>query len=74
MLFPLVVGFILYVLVPVQNFRRFGTYPLSVKAILTIAAMLLYIDCAKMTGYTSGVFRLLRNRAAKRAIFGLEAS
>jgi glycosyltransferase involved in cell wall biosynthesis len=67
-------GFVAYVLAPVWNFCRLGTYRLSAMTLIVIPAMLIYIDCAKMAGYSSGVFELLRDRLSKRAILGVEVS
>jgi glycosyltransferase involved in cell wall biosynthesis len=71
-LFPLVACVVLYVQVPVRNFRKLGAYPLSVKAIFTISGMLLCIDCAKMTGYLSGLFELVGDWVVKRRVFRTE--
>lgn len=71
--FLVFVGFISYLLVPVRKFHRLGTHPLNVKSSVTIAALLLYIDCAKMAGYASGIYRLLTKRGRSHTIVGAEA-
>ncbi|WP_243361344.1 glycosyltransferase [Fundidesulfovibrio terrae] len=54
-LLPLSAGFCAYLWQPVRNFRRLGLYPLSAKAMATMLAMLVTMDCGKIFGYISGL-------------------
>lgn len=54
-LVPLAVGAGVYLWQPVRNFRKLGTYPLSAKALLLMAVMLVVVDFGKIFGYLSGL-------------------
>jgi len=54
-LIPLTLGIGVYLWQPVSNFRRLGVYPLSLRAVLWMAAMLLVVDLAKIGGYLTGL-------------------
>jgi glycosyltransferase involved in cell wall biosynthesis len=54
-LIPLLAGFCAYLWQPVRNFRRLGLYPLSARALATMLAMLVTMDCGKIFGYISGL-------------------
>lgn len=54
-LVPLALGAGVYLWQPVRNFRRLGAYPLSAKAVLLMAVMLVVVDFGKIFGYLSGL-------------------
>jgi glycosyltransferase involved in cell wall biosynthesis len=64
-LMPLALGIVVYFGQPVANFRRLGVYPLSLRAVLWMAALLIVMDMAKMSGYVSGLVAGLRDSSIR---------
>jgi glycosyltransferase involved in cell wall biosynthesis len=63
LLLPLLVCGIAYSIGSYRKFVRLNRYPLLGFALLVIPGLLLFSDIAKMTGYLSGIVKLLRRPA-----------